>query len=346
MLEELKAELKEALQSILGPAFDFLPNPGILVPFLYPGPLHWLFIVSACAIALCMYIVAARAGDRPPSVSGYVKFLVPKEVYRHSSAALDLKYYFVNSLFHQYTKLAASASAIAGLFYVGAGVRRGLEFAFGPAPQGVEPALLDKAVYTLVIVAATDLSKWVTHYMQHKIPLLWEFHKVHHSAEVLTPLTNLRVHPVDVAFENLLAGITGAVVVGIYGYRFSGGIAEITIIGMAAIYFVAAIFGNLRHSHIPFAFGPRLSKIFCSPVMHQFHHSAEARHFDKNFSVVFSLWDYLAGTIYIPQPNEKPSRLGIGDESREFFSVWRLYAHPFAAATKRIRSRFAPASGS
>jgi sterol desaturase/sphingolipid hydroxylase (fatty acid hydroxylase superfamily) len=140
-------------------------------------------------------------------------------------------------------------------------------------------------------------------------------------------------------FENFLAAIATAFVIGFYGYWYGGGIVEITILGMAAIYFLVGFFGVLRHSHIPFAFGPNISKVLCSPVMHQFHHSAEAEHFDKNFSVVFSLWDYLAGTIYIPQRGEKPQRLGIGPEGAEFQSVWTLYAYPFLAVLRRLRNR-------
>ena len=45
--------------------------------------------------------------------------------------------------------------------------------------------------------------------------MLWDFHKVHHTAEVLSPLTNFRMHPVDsVVFGNILAiflGVTGGV---------------------------------------------------------------------------------------------------------------------------------------
>src|ERR1039458_8498353 len=43
----------------------------------------------------------------------------------------------------------------------------------------------------------------------HAIPALWEFHKVHHSAEVLTPLTEMRTHPVEIiAFMNIIGLFT------------------------------------------------------------------------------------------------------------------------------------------
>ena len=49
---------------------------------------------------------------------------------------------------------------------------------------------------TVTLFLAYELGYWLNHYVPHRVPFLWEFHKVHHSATVLTPLTNFRVHPV------------------------------------------------------------------------------------------------------------------------------------------------------
>jgi sterol desaturase/sphingolipid hydroxylase (fatty acid hydroxylase superfamily) len=343
MLGDMKAELKELLELILGPAYDLImPLVGILLPFLYPGFLWWVFFLSAVLLAFYAYLTASQQrGDI--TLAGFIAYLAPKSVYRHQSAWLDCKYYVVNSILYRLFNISALAFAFAGLLQVAAGVRHVLTLAFGPATTTAEPSLLARLGYTLAIVAAVDFAKWLTHYLQHKIPALWEFHKVHHSAPVLTPLTNLRVHPVDVLLENTLAGIASALVVGLYGYLYSTGVVEITLYGMAVVYFIAGLFAPLRHSHIPFAFGPRLSKLFCSPVMHQFHHSAETKHFDKNFSLIFSIWDYLAGTIYIPARGETPAVLGIGKEGDELRSVWALYTNPFISLARRLRKRPLPA---
>jgi sterol desaturase/sphingolipid hydroxylase (fatty acid hydroxylase superfamily) len=164
--------------------------------------------------------------------------------------------------------------------------------------------------------------------------MLWEFHKVHHSAEVLTPLTNLRVHPVDVALEAFLTSIATGVVIGAYGYWYPGGVVEFTILGTTLVYFLFSLIGNLRHSHIRLQFGPRMSKFLCSPFMHQIHHSCETRHFDKNFAVIFSFWDHLARTIWIPKDDEE-FRLGIGEESKHFYSMWGIYVGPFLAIFRK-----------
>ena len=38
------------------------------------------------------------------------------------------------------------------------------------------------------------------------MPFLWEFHKVHHSAEVLNPITGFRSHPVDQVLDAVVMG--------------------------------------------------------------------------------------------------------------------------------------------
>ena len=59
---------------------------------------------------------------------------------------------------------------------------------------------------TIVVFLAFELGYWFHHYLSHRIPFMWEFHKVHHTAEVLTPVTIFRVHPLDtVVYYNILA---------------------------------------------------------------------------------------------------------------------------------------------
>jgi sterol desaturase/sphingolipid hydroxylase (fatty acid hydroxylase superfamily) len=151
------------------------------------------------------------------------------------------------------------------------------------------------------------------------------------------------VHPVDVMLENFLTALSTGVVAGVFGYVYSGGILEITILGTSLVYFFSSLLANLRHSHIPLYFSDGVSRFLSSPAMHHVHHSCESRHFDRNFAVVFSLWDHLAGTNYIPARGEK-FELGIGPESKEFSSVWRAYFYPFYSLARTIRQQIAGAA--
>ncbi len=90
--------------------------------------------------------------------------------------------------------------------FVSRSVSRALTIQFGASGGfGLSPVIAN-AVSAFSIFIAYELAYWVDHYLKHRVPLLWEFHKVHHTAEVLSPLTNFRVHPVDgVIFGNIVA---------------------------------------------------------------------------------------------------------------------------------------------
>ena len=84
-------------------------------------------------------------------------------------------------------------------------------------------------------------------------------------------------------------------------------------------------FAHLRHSHVALPFPRWLSYILVSPHMHQALHSADAAQHDKNFATVFALWDWMFGTLYIPDPKER-FRFGLEAPAAE------ASAHPAPAA--------------
>ena len=89
-------------------------------------------------------------------------------------------------------------------------VAQALTAAFGQRQPTALPAYVYRTAITILLFLAYELGYWLNHYLSHRIPFLWEFHKVHHSATVLTPLTNFRVHPVYMCvFLNILALFIG-----------------------------------------------------------------------------------------------------------------------------------------
>jgi sterol desaturase/sphingolipid hydroxylase (fatty acid hydroxylase superfamily) len=338
-------ELKMLLRASLGPFYDVVVSlVWTVFPFFGSHNLHWIFIASTLAITLWIYSRSLHQNGAK-SFRGFIEFLVPKRIYLHPSAVLDYKFYVVNSLLLAQLRLGALVGAVAGLLYVADSTKYLLAALFGPGPEHAQSSGWARLGFTLAIVLAADFAKFAAHYLQHKVPVLWEFHKVHHAAEVLTPITNLRLHPVDFLFEQFLVALTTGVIAGAFAYRYPDGILEITIFNIGLVYFVYFLSSNLRHSHIPLAFGWRTSHVLSSPVMHQIHHSAEARHFDKNFALIFSFWDYLVGALYIPRSKEE-FRLGLGPDggSQGLNSLWALYVQPFVAAVDKLRRP--PSSGS
>jgi sterol desaturase/sphingolipid hydroxylase (fatty acid hydroxylase superfamily) len=331
-------DVKVLLKTLLGPAYGLLGSfYRILFPFFDSGNLHWVFLASSAAIALVVYLTKSDPAGKP-SLQRVRLFLMPPSIYGHPSAVLDYKFYVVNSFVLAQLRLGTWMGAIAELFYVAAGTRHALVALLGPQSEtDAAPSIVARFVFTLLMVVVIDLGKFTAHYLQHRVPVLWEFHKIHHAAAVLTPITAYRIHPVDFVLEQFLIGLLIGTVSGAFSYWFPSGVTELTLLNISVIYFLYLLSANLRHSHIALPFGRRTSHVVSSPLMHQIHHSAEVRHVDKNFALVFSLWDYLVGTLYIPGRPEE-FRLGLSPNPGERFDSLRaLYVDPFVAAFERIR---------
>ena len=154
-------------------------------------------------------------------------------------------------------------------------------------------------VFTLFAFAFDDFLRFLHHILMHKVPYLWRLHKVHHSARILTPITLYRTHPIESAMATFRNSLSLGVATGFFIFLFEARFNVFTFFGVNIFGFVFNLLGsNLRHSHIPLGFGA-LEKIFISPKQHQIHHSLNPAHFDKNFGVSFSCWDYLCGSLLL-----------------------------------------------
>jgi sterol desaturase/sphingolipid hydroxylase (fatty acid hydroxylase superfamily) len=306
----------------------------IIFPFSAPTNLNWIFLLSAMLLALFFYL-RYEGSSRRKSLLGFRQYLFPKSIYRHESAIDDYKFYIVNAFF--VLKFASWVATSWSLFVVADMVRFGMIYVMGGVSASL-PAAFDLALFSIFILLALDFAKWLAHYLEHTVPVLWEFHKVHHSAEVLTPVTNYRLHPVDFIVEQSLLAIVTGIVAGVFSYWFPSGLAEYTIFNMSAFLAVFWLTNYLRHTHIPLSYG-RFNYIFSSPVLHQVHHSSETRHLDKNFALIFSFWDYFAGTLYVPEVGETYKFGLYGDNPRPFHGVLSLYFAPFRNAFRLLRPR-------
>ena len=310
----------------------------VVAPFLFPvGPAHriyWLYLLSAAGMAVALHLCRRRSGSFAALKSG-IAHLVPRAIYAHRSAFLDYRFFYVNT---------ALVGMVLGPIMASSTIAAGVARALGGPAAGGHVGPLAAAALTVSLVLAMDLALYLGHYLQHRIPALWEFHKIHHSAEVLTPITAFRVHPVDDLLNlTLSAGLTG-IVQGIFHVWFGSKIGDVRILGVNALLFAWYVFGfNLRHSHVWLAYPRWLSHLVISPAQHQIHHSKAPRHFDKNMGFIFACWDAMFGTLYVPREKEDLAYGLADDEHRRFASVRALYLRPFIALWER-RAR-APSIG-
>jgi len=303
----------------------------LIHPVITQPTLKWMFILSTLVIAYAFFLTT-----RPQSrgLRAFARFAFPREVYAHPSAMVDYKFYVANQFVLTYLRLGQWVVGLVAILKVADGVRSLLDATFGAAPADSTPNLAVVAAFTLITALAYDYGRFLSHYVQHRVPVLWEFHKVHHSAEVLTPISSFRAHPIDQMIEFLFRLIATSVVSGVFAHFYPSGIEELTILNYSALTFLFYLAAHLRHSHIPVGYG-RLSHLFVSPVMHQLHHSAAREHFDKNFGFIFSLWDKMAGTLLIPERHARFD-LGLPPEAGRYDTATRLFLYPFVGAARLL----------
>jgi len=337
----MPSDLKQLLRNWFGPLYEpvrdyvFGPASGAITGFMEPSHnFYWPYLVSAAVIALLIYLAQGGRHERL-SPSAFVRFLLPKAVFAHKSAIIDYKFYLVNPFVYK----IITGGAVFGSVAMASNVRSLLQSSFGDGPQW-EMTAASKVAYTILAIAAHDLGVTLGHFLEHKIPFFWEFHKVHHSAETLTPFTNFRNHPIDKMLEMFLALFFVGALGGTFQYFYPGGVTQVTIINVSVMFFVYNLIANLRHSHIWLSYGWFINHIISSPAMHQLHHSSEKRHHDKNYALVFSFWDYLAGTLYVPREKEE-FKWGLSNQEHlAYDSVTSLYLTPIKKAVALIgRSR-------
>lgn len=172
------------------------------------------------------------------------------------------------------------------------------------------PPALIIVMHAVVLFVLWDLSRFALHLLMHRVPALWAFHQVHHSATSLTPLTFHRVHPVEAALFALRSVVVTAAVSGLSLFAFGEAIEPVAIFGVDAIGFVFNNFGgNLRHSHLRWGWGA-LERVLLSPAQHQGHHGCAREAMNSNFGTWIAIWDRIAGT-WVPSADAREMAPGL-----------------------------------
>jgi len=148
------------------------------------------------------------------------------------------------------------------------------------------------------ILLVADLAEYGIHRLFHRVPLLWRFHAIHHSAEALDWLAASRIHLVDAVITRALAFVPLYVL----------GFAEPAVYAYLVFVSFHAIF---VHTNMRFTFG-RLAWLVGTPRFHHWHHSAQPEAVDKNFAIHLPVIDRIFGTLYLPD-RAWPAAYGIAD---------------------------------
>jgi len=211
----------------------------------------------------------------------------------------DLFYYLVSSMMVQLVTFVAMAPSTFVMANTG-----GLA-GFRAAVAG-QPWLLQ----FLEVMFLTDLAQYWLHRAFHRVPFLWGFHAVHHSAKSMDWLAGARMHFFEII---ILRGITSLPLLTL---GFSPSVMQ------AYVAFVF-IYSTIVHANLRGDFEV-LGRFLVTPRFHHWHHGIEEVAVDKNFAIHFPWLDRLFGTHHFPR-GEWPNGYGVPEKVPSGYRAQFLY---------------------
>ncbi|MFY0613007.1 MAG: sterol desaturase family protein [Hyphomicrobiaceae bacterium] len=298
----------------------------IFGPLLNPQKRVFIgYLLSALLIALIVPVVFGRAGLRTT-----LGQLFDRRIWLSKSARTD----YLVLMFNQVLMMGLAPRLISKLFVatiIFEGLHIWLNGRVSLWPGA--PAWAIASFFTLTLFLLDDATKYLLHRALHRWPALWCFHQVHHSAEVLTPFTVYRTHPVEAVLFGLRSKIVQAFAISIFLFFFGDRTSLMSILGANVFLFAFNAAGsNLRHSHVWISYGRSWEQWLISPAQHQIHHSVEERHYDRNFGAVLSVWDRIGGSLELANDQSKPRGYGLGKGASSPHSLFAIYLGPIFQA--------------
>jgi sterol desaturase/sphingolipid hydroxylase (fatty acid hydroxylase superfamily) len=310
------------------------PLQPVVATLLSPSSICSVYSLSATIIIAFAWLAwRRRRRDRPVVLRALARAIFSRRVLLHRSTLADLAYCVIGL-----TTLGAILGwAVVSTSWISDGVAALLTRCLGHTPQWRAPDWTLNAMRTVALFLAYELGFFVDHTLKHRIPALWELHKAHHSAEVLTPLVNFRVHPLDsLILANNLALFIG-VIGGAAQYALGRKVMSFTlfdqnVLMLLYIYLTA----QLQHSEIWIPFTGLWGRMFMSPAHHQLHHSANPAHFNCNMGASLAIWDWLAGSLRMPSVEPPGLAFGVSGHRHDPHGVMGLVIDPAINALKAL----------
>jgi sterol desaturase/sphingolipid hydroxylase (fatty acid hydroxylase superfamily) len=147
-------------------------------------------------------------------------------------------------------------------------------------------------VSVVLVILVTDFWGYLAHRAEHKFPVLWAMHSLHHSAESLSIITGARHFWLEDVIYTAFFPVLGII------FRIPPEVVTI----VAALYILPEGFS---HMNVRLSLG-RFALCFNNPQYHRIHHSVEPQHRDRNFCKMLPLFDVIFGTAWKPRKGEFP----------------------------------------
>jgi sterol desaturase/sphingolipid hydroxylase (fatty acid hydroxylase superfamily) len=312
-------DVVQVLQTLASAITRLLLDPG--------SRTFWPFLAAGIGLSAAAAFEARRAALLPHEK------LMSRATWLSDSAMMDYGIILINALLFAFALQSLKPDIGAASAWVQQGF--GGTIALAPASAWWVPLAFAGALFLV-----DDFIRYIIHYSEHRIPALWELHKVHHSADVLNFMTAERHHPLSTLIFQIVGSFGVIAVNGLFIVLFPGQISMATLLG-GNLFWIATnmIGGALRHSPVWISFGPRIERWLISPAQHQIHHSDNPRHFDCNFGGSLAIWDRMFGTLYTTTPERERINFGLGDETRAYNSLLGIYLRPLRRIAAMVRPR-------
>ena len=196
----------------------------------------------------------------------------------------------------------------------GVGIMNWLDAAFG----------LPGWVHAIGAVLLLDAWTYIWHRMNHRIPLFWRFHRVHHADAQMDVTTASRFHLGEIFFSSTLR-IPLIILFGVYVWEL--------------LLYETMMFAVVQFHHANVVLPKRLDRalrwVIVTPAMHKVHHSRWQPETDSNYSAFLSIWDRLFRSFRTRERLEE-IRLGLDEfDDPESSTLKGLMAMPFAHPVRR-----------
>jgi sterol desaturase/sphingolipid hydroxylase (fatty acid hydroxylase superfamily) len=183
----------------------------------------------------------------------------------------------------------------------------------------------------VLVLILFDAWMYVWHRLNHRVPLLWQFHAVHHTDREMDATSAFRFHTGEIAFSSVAR------------------LAVLPLLGMTMPQLLAyelvllpVILFHHSNVRVPRAWDTTLRYLIVTPWMHWVHHSHERAETNSNYASVLSVWDRLFRT-YRFRPDPEAIQQGLRDEDggARWRTLPQMLLSPFGGSASR-RSVVAP----
>lgn len=225
-------------------------------------------------------------------------------------------------------------SLIFGLFNAGSGAlfmagllvlvdQEATEASFGLLRQFSAPA----AVKMVLAVLMFDLWMYAWHRLNHRVPFLWRFHRMHHSDPAMDAMSAVRFHPGEI----LLSNLARLAVVPLLGIS----IPQLIVYESILLPVVILHHANVR---LPRWLDHGGMALLVTPAMHRVHHSRRRRETNSNYGSILPWWDWLFGSLRHRKDTEN-IEYGLSEYGEDSQTLLRLLTTPFRNPSKQERSK-------